>query len=204
MPQTNSTFRIFVSSTFSDLKQERDALQKMVFPRLRDLCRAHGARFQAIDLRWGISQDASEDQQTIKICLNEIDRCRTITHRPNFILLLGDRYGWRPLPNEIPAEEFEQIEAYLHNIKEDSKSEILLQWYKPDYNAVPLVYYLLPRRDNYEDYACWHEIELELYAVLCKATAELKFTSEQRLKYISSATEQEVSHRGLFNRYYRI
>ena len=32
------TLRIFVSSTFSDLKAERDALQRYVFPRLRELC----------------------------------------------------------------------------------------------------------------------------------------------------------------------
>ena len=31
----NRTFRIFVSSTFSDLKAEHNALQARVFPRLR-------------------------------------------------------------------------------------------------------------------------------------------------------------------------
>jgi NACHT domain- and WD repeat-containing protein len=67
------TFRIFVSSTFSDLKQERDALQERVFPRLHELCRANRAIFQAIDLRWGVSEEASEDQQTMRICFSEID-----------------------------------------------------------------------------------------------------------------------------------
>jgi len=37
MAQATRTFRIFVSSTFSDLKEERNALQERVFPRLRDL-----------------------------------------------------------------------------------------------------------------------------------------------------------------------
>ena len=36
MSQTSRTFRIFVSSTFSDLVAERNALQERVFPRLRD------------------------------------------------------------------------------------------------------------------------------------------------------------------------
>ena len=49
------TFRVFVSSTFSDLKAERNALQEWVFPRLRELCAAHGTRFQAIDVRWQAS-----------------------------------------------------------------------------------------------------------------------------------------------------
>src|SRR5437867_1498298 len=51
MPQQSRTFRIFVSSTFSDLKAERNALQLQVFPKLRELCQRHGCRFQAIDLR---------------------------------------------------------------------------------------------------------------------------------------------------------
>ena len=53
------TFRIFVSSTFSDLKAERNALQERVFPRLRELAAAHGSRFQVIDLRWGVSEEAA-------------------------------------------------------------------------------------------------------------------------------------------------
>jgi hypothetical protein len=51
MAQASRTFRIFVSSTFSDLKGERNALQKEVFPKLRELCMQHSCRFQAIDLR---------------------------------------------------------------------------------------------------------------------------------------------------------
>ena len=109
MARAGRTFRIFVSSTFSDLKEERNALQERVFPRLRELCMQHGARFQAIDLRWGVSEEAALDQQTMNICLGEIERCRWVTPRPNFIVLLGDRYGWRPLPPQIVADEFEEI-----------------------------------------------------------------------------------------------
>jgi hypothetical protein len=38
MPVTRRMFRVFVSSTFEDLKEERDALQRDVFPRLRKTC----------------------------------------------------------------------------------------------------------------------------------------------------------------------
>jgi hypothetical protein len=76
MPVTARTFRVFVSSTFEDLKEERDALQRGVFPRLRKLCEEHGARFQAIDLRWGIRDEAALDQKTMEICLREIRRCQ--------------------------------------------------------------------------------------------------------------------------------
>ena len=69
-----NTFRIFVSSTFSDLHAERNALQKFVFPRLRELCLQNGSQFQAIDLCWGVSTEAGRDRQTMKICLEEIKR----------------------------------------------------------------------------------------------------------------------------------
>ena len=44
---------VFVSSTFSDRKTERNVLQERMFPCLRELCLQHGTRFQAIDLRAG-------------------------------------------------------------------------------------------------------------------------------------------------------
>src|SRR4029077_12673550 len=105
MAHPSKVFRVFVSSTFSDLKAERDALQRHVWPALSILCRQHGARFQSIDLRWGVSEEAGFDQQTMPICLGEIARCQQVSPRPNFIVLLGDRYGWRPLPAVIPAGE---------------------------------------------------------------------------------------------------
>ena len=82
MVQTSRTFRIFLSSTFSDLKEERNALQEWVFPKLRDLCMQHGCRFQAIDLRWGVREEAALDQQTMRICLEEIARCQRVTPCP--------------------------------------------------------------------------------------------------------------------------
>lgn len=134
MTQQARTFRVFVSSTFSDLKAERNALQEMVFPRLRELCAQNGARFQAIDLRWGVSEEASLDQQAMNICLGEIQRCQLTTPRPNFIVLLGDRNGWCPTPSQIPADEFEMI---IKHIQGTADIALLEEWYSLDENAVP-------------------------------------------------------------------
>ena len=142
MPQASRTFRIFVSSTFSDMKAERNALSRYVFPRLRELCFRHDCRFQAIDLRWGISSEASLDQQTVPICIEEVRRCQATTPRPNFIILLGDRYGWRPLPSEIAADEFLAVERHIEG---DHGRALLRKWYRRDDNAVPPVYCLQPR-----------------------------------------------------------
>jgi hypothetical protein len=136
------TFRVFVSSTFADLKAERDALQRRVFPRLRELCLRHGCRFQAIDLRWGVRDEAALDQKTMRICLDEIARCQRTSPKPNFIVLLGDRYGWRPLPWQIPAGE---MEALRPRFRTPADAALVEDWYRRDDNAVPPVHVLRPR-----------------------------------------------------------
>lgn len=106
MTQKNSTprfrpvIRVFVSSTFTDLKKERNALQEQVFPKLEQLCVQNGFQFQAIDLRWGVSSEAGLDHRTMRICFDELRRAQEISPEPNFLILLGHRYGW--VPDTIP------------------------------------------------------------------------------------------------------
>jgi len=202
MAQTTRTFRIFVSSTFSDLKEERNALQKFVFPRLRELCTQHGCRFQAIDLRWGVREEAGLDQQTMKICLDEVGRSQRASPKPNFIVLLGDRYGWRPLPAEIPKREFDHIQQHTS----DQRDRALLDtWYKRDDNArykrtersePEPVYCLQPRRreDRFADFHVWeNEVERPLHKILLRGIAGLDLAKDERRKYEASATEQEIA-----------
>jgi WD40 repeat protein/tetratricopeptide (TPR) repeat protein len=187
MATNSKTFRIFVCSTFSDLVEERNALQEQVFPRLRELCAQHEVRFQAIDLRWGVSQQASVDQQTMNICLGEIERCHEITPRPNFIVLLGDRYGWCPPPSQIPAEEFERI---LEHIRHEDR--ILLEcWYLRDDNALPAEYILQPWTEY--SYAAWGEIERSLLEALVDGAQRSGLDEEAQFKYWASATHQEIA-----------
>jgi hypothetical protein len=207
------TFRLFVSSTFQDLRAERNALHAHVFPRLRELCRRHDCRFQAIDLRWGVSSEAALDQQTMTICLREIERCHRVTPRPNFLVLLGDRYGWRPPPPRIPASEFD---ALLEHVSAE-EAELLRWrteqpadgkgWYRRDENASPTEYRLRPRhvdlshcntRDEVEaarqaEAAAWGTIEARLQRALEGAAEKASLPREARLKYQGSATAQEIA-----------
>jgi len=199
MPGPMRQFRLFVSSTFGDLKAERDALRQRVFPRLRDVCRAHAATFQAVDLRWGVSREASEDQSTMQICLDEVDRCRGATEAPNFVALLGERYGWRPLPEEIPGNEYEEIHTFLSEGSDDTGLELLNQWYKLDTNAVPPVYVLIPRKGEYARDDRWRRTERDLIRTLRTAVEKLRFAPRQRRRYLASATEREIAHRGLLD-----
>jgi len=183
------TFRVFVSSTFSDMVSERNALQEKVFPELRRYCQERGARFQAIDLRWGVSEEAAIDQQTMNICLTELKRCQEVSPRPNFIVLLGDRYGWRPLPPQIDADEFDALKERLSA----SEQQRILKWYRLDENAVPPEYCLLSRTGEFIDYVRWTKEEVELREILLRAVEQvMPPDAPGRWKYYDSATHQEI------------
>jgi hypothetical protein len=47
-------FRLFVSSTFADFGEEREVLQRLVFPDLDAYCATKGYQFFPLDLRWGV------------------------------------------------------------------------------------------------------------------------------------------------------
>ncbi|MGF6950211.1 hypothetical protein QF028_002716 [Neobacillus sp. B4I6] len=128
--------RIFVSSTFNDFQQERDALQECVFPMVQQFCQENNITFQGVDLRWGVSQEDALKQQTMEICLKELNRCQEVSPKPNFLVLVGDRYGWQPVPERILVEELDLIETYL---KVDEK-ELIHKWYNIDHNSVPKCY----------------------------------------------------------------
>jgi hypothetical protein len=104
--KNSKTFRLFVSSTFKDFRKERAILQKKVFPEIKKYCASKGYTFQPIDLRWGVSNEAQLDQKTIELCLNEVLVCKTHPY-PNFLVMIGDRYGRIPLPYMIEETEFE-------------------------------------------------------------------------------------------------
>lgn len=181
------------------MKVERNALQKKVFPKLKELCMKHGCRFQPIDLRWGVREEAALNQQTMEICLEEIDRCLETTPRPNFIVLLGDRYGWRPLPYEIPVEEFEAILLNLPQDQEENQHQkaLLENWYHRDDNADPPIYCLQPRRKKFKNEKKWTQVERNLRSIFLDAIKKMNLDDEAKVKYLASATEQEILHGAL-------
>lgn len=188
MPQTTKTFRVFVSSTFTDMRVERRILQQDVFPHLKALCESKGASFQDVDLRWGVNEDAQRDQQIMDICLGEIARCQRLSPKPNFIILLGDKYGWQPIPARIPSAEMESIRGKLT----DKDKAFVNTWYHEDLNARPPEYVLQPRGDEYSLHEDWQKVEKALQVILRAAVNRLSFSEEAKIKYFASATHQEI------------
>ncbi len=91
--------RVFISSTFRDMQDERNVLVSRVFRRVRDLCHERGIVLTEVDLRWGITEAQAQQEGALRLCLDEVDRC------DYFLALLGDRYGY------VPAEISEELLA---------------------------------------------------------------------------------------------
>ncbi|MEI7726804.1 MAG: AAA family ATPase [Bacteroidota bacterium] len=194
MPQQTKIFRVFVSSTFTDMTQERRILQRDAFPRLEKFCEERGAKFQAVDLRWGVNEESALNQKTLQICFNEIVRCQKISPRPNFLILLGDKYGWQPIPEISPGTEMTAIEAALDKVG----LGLIRKWYWLDENAIPAEFVLQSRGTDYKDYHDWEPVETEIRNTLRAVVGKLGFSPEQLIKYFASATHQEII-RGALN-----
>jgi tetratricopeptide (TPR) repeat protein len=182
MSGLSTTIRFFLSSTFADFQVERDVLQRRVFPELRQLCAASGYRLQPIDLRWGVSEAAGADRQTLRICFDELQRCHRLS--PDFFMLiqLGQRYGSYILPPAVPAALVTQLLAHCSAEEQAHFASA----YRLDENAVPAEYVLLraegPEQD--EDEA--------LRATLAQAGRIAGVSEEERLLFEGSATHREI------------
>ena len=213
--------RVFVSSTFSDLKEERNVLQSEVFPRLENYCLVRGFQFQAIDLRWGVPGEAGLDHRTMRICFEELRRAQEVSPRPNFLVLLGDRYGWQPLAEEVTEIEFRELEKGAGQLDDEasrdkqageSATQVLRTWYRRDENADPVTYTLRSRNEwpggqpfaaEREDEA-WKKVEAVLWAVINRAFPPEGLAGRfanipgadaplpSIVKFQASATEQEI------------
>jgi len=80
--------RIFISSPFKDMNEERDLMVKRIIPKLRKLCMERDIVLSCVDLRWGVTEAQTQGAATLLMCLREIERSNI------FIGLYGERYGW--------------------------------------------------------------------------------------------------------------
>lgn len=114
----NRRIRVFVSSTFRDMVEERDELMAQTWPELRRFCRERQVELVEVDLRWGITEEQSTRKETLKLCLDEIRSCR-----PFFIGLLGERYGWTPSADAFTADLTEE-QPWLRDLHGKSVTEL--------------------------------------------------------------------------------
>ena len=106
---------VFISSTFQDMHDERDALIKKTFPKLKVFASQRMVTLTPIDLRWGVTEKEAKSGKVLELCLNEIERCQ-----PFFIGILGTRYGWCPQLEDLKAnnmllDQYEWLRGDIEN-----------------------------------------------------------------------------------------
>jgi len=187
---TDRIFRLFVSSTFADFTAEREILRNEVFPRLRQLCLDLGTQFEPVDMRWGVSAEAAQAQDAMVICLRELRRCLSTGLCPSLLILLGDRYGSRLLPDEIDASTFERIAQYIGTCSGPRAEATIRRYYPLDKNSLKPIHRL-----NFEETPSANNRKLKALVkkirALLDAGAEC-LPAELQQQLNASATEREI------------
>ena len=107
----NRQIRVFISSTFRDMQDERDYLMKRTFPKLRKLAAERDVTLTELDLRWGITEEEAKSGKVVEICLREIENSI-----PFFIGIIGNRYGWVPEKSDLGGsvtERFPDVNKFI-------------------------------------------------------------------------------------------
>ncbi|KAG5476414.1 hypothetical protein LSCM1_04118 [Leishmania martiniquensis] len=127
--------RFFISSTFLDMNNERNAITLDIFPRLRRWAAEAGLKVTLleVDLRWGIPALATRRNLSTSVCLNEVSRCS-----PFFVGVIGARYGSSPptplqlvVDEDVDAEDY----AWMQELSDPHVSVTELEMRHAIYNA---------------------------------------------------------------------
>jgi hypothetical protein len=111
---------VFVSSVFRDMHEERDLLNRFVFPEVQETLRVRGhpCTLQWIDLRWGLdtskTPESERELQILQVCLEEIERSK-----PLFLCILGQACG-----TEVSRQAIESVTKEFDMDLPDSSSSV--------------------------------------------------------------------------------
>ncbi|EGD76045.1 hypothetical protein PTSG_00754 [Salpingoeca rosetta] len=204
--------RLFLSSTFTDTEVERNVLIEDVYPYLKSLGqRLRVQVYQSSEMRWGIRSEASAAHETSEICMREIKRCQQESSGISYVLILGNKYGFRPFPAKIPEEEFKLLKDEMAKQAKQAKQtasavtsaalnkamEYMDEWFVLNENVVPPTRELKPVKKEHSD-AWWSDIFPTLQMCLRQAaTGAPGLSDERRALYVQSVTAEEIDN-GLF------
>ncbi|EGD81966.1 hypothetical protein PTSG_02650 [Salpingoeca rosetta] len=161
-------------------------------------------------MRWGILSEASPAHETTEgwICMREIKRCQQESSGISYVLILGNKYGFRPFPAKIPEEEFKLLKDEMAKQAKQTAStvtsaalnkamEYMDEWFVLNENVVPPTRELKPVKKEHSD-AWWSDIFPTLQTCLRQAaTGAPGLSDERRALYVQSVTAEEIDN-GLF------
>lgn len=113
--------RIFISSSFGEMAEERKILATRVMPSLRPVCEEHNVNLIDVDLRWGITDESAGLERLDQLVGPEISRAAL------FIALIGKRFGW------VPPGEYDSTTALeIYRAVATPSLNLLAFWRDPD------------------------------------------------------------------------
>ncbi|GFR60479.1 NACHT domain- and WD repeat-containing protein 1-like [Elysia marginata] len=160
-----SELRIYVSST-PDLREEREFLEEVAYPKLREYSEKLGLNCHVVDMRNGAGV-LDNSLRTFDLIEKELRTCRELSIGPYFVSLLGHKSRESGLPGFFPKSVYEQLRETLvrENIPGvDAFDEV----YRLDSNRAPPVYIKQTIR-AWEEYQTPEQIEKTLLHALKKA-----------------------------------
>ena len=183
----NRQIRVFISSTFRDMQDERDYLINLTFPKLRALAAERDVTLTEIDLRWGITEEESKSGKVVEICLKEIDNSI-----PFFIGIIGNRYGWIPSQEDIHSNEnmngkyswvYNDIDSGLSVTEMEMQYAVLRR--KDNVNAF---FYI---KDKENDVDCDHPEKLVKLKTTIKENGRYPFSLYHSIDELSEQVERD-------------
>eukprot|EP00736_Rhodelphis_marinus_P002020 Rmarinus@m.10381 len=176
---------VFVSSTFTDTVEERNALVSEVFPKVREYAKTLGLEFEAVEMRWGIQDEAAADHRTWEFCQQQLERCRRESGGLYFLSLWAEKYGHTPLPPVLPIKKANQLRKHLP----PEQQEVFDRVYRVDTNLSAKAFVLVPCTG--ENASLWN-LHAPLQAELRVAATSAFDAKESQRLFSSSFTEAET------------
>lgn len=141
---------IFFSSTFTDTKRERAVIMNEIFPRLSERGQALGVQCVFTDMRWGVVDQNTLDQDTWDVCDAEIHRSERESCDIFFVSLQSEKYGYMPLPKQLPSSFAYHVSTLPEHVR-----KLFAAWYKQDLNDTPQARYHLQPLTDINDKPYW-------------------------------------------------
>jgi hypothetical protein len=143
---------VFFSSTFTDTKRERGVIMETVLPQLSKRGQEMGVQCVFTDMRWGVLDQNTLDQDTWDVCDREIRRSERESCDIFFVSLQSEKYGYMPLPKCLPSS----VASAVQMIDNEHVRKLFATWYKQDLNDVPEARFHLQPLSDINDKPYWN------------------------------------------------
>jgi hypothetical protein len=180
-----SKLSVFISSTFTDSHAERNVLNEVILPLLQEKYREHGIQIMFSDMRFGVKDENTLNNDTWELCKEEIRRCSEESDGLFFLSLQSEKYGYEPLPKYLPVDFVNNFTIRRSDVEVIA---LVSEWYRLDDNNVPPRYELKSLGKGSEE-VFYKEILPKLKKEFLK-----EFEFEAGLKTNQSITEWETRY----------